>query len=175
VRTRRFITPAFVLSLPKNPDGVNPEDADTAYKSMRCHHPGQIDVFTVVRNSNVTKLHCVQMYRHAETLRNVPRGKQSHLQTKPAGCLFLLSSKPHSLRCMDAVIEFQGCLTSGPTDQCSLWFVCFFGHKELCSNLRNGDTAHKELGTVHRPGDDPRKECEECGNARGSNVRYYPT
>jgi hypothetical protein len=29
--------------------------------------------------------------------------------------------------------------------------------------------------TVHRPGDDPRKECEECGNARGSNVRYYPT
>jgi hypothetical protein len=26
--------------------------------------------------------------------------------------------------------------------------------------------------TVHRPGDDPR---EECGNARGSNVRYYPT
>jgi hypothetical protein len=26
--------------------------------------------------------------------------------------------------------------------------------------------------TVHRPGDDPRKE---CGNARGSNVRYYPT
>jgi hypothetical protein len=31
------------------------------------------------------------------------------------------------------------------------------------------------LFTVHRPGDDPRKECEECGNARGSNVRYYPT
>jgi hypothetical protein len=31
------------------------------------------------------------------------------------------------------------------------------------------------VGTVHRPGDDPRKECEECGNARGSNVRYYPT
>jgi hypothetical protein len=29
--------------------------------------------------------------------------------------------------------------------------------------------------TLHRPGDDPRKECEECGNARGSNVRYYPT
>jgi hypothetical protein len=29
--------------------------------------------------------------------------------------------------------------------------------------------------TVDRPGDDPRKECEECGNARGSNVRYYPT
>jgi hypothetical protein len=29
--------------------------------------------------------------------------------------------------------------------------------------------------TVHRPGDDPRKECEECGNARGINVRYYPT
>jgi hypothetical protein len=29
--------------------------------------------------------------------------------------------------------------------------------------------------TVHRPGDDPRKECEECGNARGSNIRYYPT
>jgi hypothetical protein len=29
--------------------------------------------------------------------------------------------------------------------------------------------------TVHRPGDDPRKECEECGNARGNNVRYYPT
>jgi hypothetical protein len=29
--------------------------------------------------------------------------------------------------------------------------------------------------TVHRPGDDPRKECEECGNARGSNARYYPT
>jgi hypothetical protein len=29
--------------------------------------------------------------------------------------------------------------------------------------------------TVHRPGDDPRKEFEECGNARGSNVRYYPT
>jgi hypothetical protein len=26
--------------------------------------------------------------------------------------------------------------------------------------------------TVHRPGDDPRKE---CGKARGSNVRYYPT
>jgi hypothetical protein len=32
-----------------------------------------------------------------------------------------------------------------------------------------------EGDTVHRPGDDPRKECEECGNARGSNVRYYPT
>jgi hypothetical protein len=31
------------------------------------------------------------------------------------------------------------------------------------------------MSTVHRPGDDPRKECEECGNARGSNVRYYPT
>jgi hypothetical protein len=31
------------------------------------------------------------------------------------------------------------------------------------------------LCTVHRQGDDPRKECEECGNARGSNVRYYPT
>jgi hypothetical protein len=31
------------------------------------------------------------------------------------------------------------------------------------------------LNTVHRPGDDPRKECEECGNARGSNIRYYPT
>jgi hypothetical protein len=29
--------------------------------------------------------------------------------------------------------------------------------------------------TVDRPGDDPRKECEECGNARVSNVRYYPT
>jgi hypothetical protein len=29
--------------------------------------------------------------------------------------------------------------------------------------------------TVHRPGDNPRKECEECGNTRGSNVRYYPT
>jgi hypothetical protein len=29
--------------------------------------------------------------------------------------------------------------------------------------------------TVHRPEDDPRKECEECGNARTSNVRYYPT
>jgi predicted nucleic acid-binding Zn ribbon protein len=33
----------------------------------------------------------------------------------------------------------------------------------------------KQAGTVHRPGDDPRKECEECGNARGSNVPYYPT
>jgi hypothetical protein len=31
------------------------------------------------------------------------------------------------------------------------------------------------LHTVDRPGDDPRKECEEYGNARGSNVRYYPT
>jgi hypothetical protein len=29
--------------------------------------------------------------------------------------------------------------------------------------------------TVDRPGDDSRKECEECGKARGSNVRYYPT
>jgi hypothetical protein len=29
--------------------------------------------------------------------------------------------------------------------------------------------------TVHRPGDYPRKECEECGNACGNNVRYYPT
>jgi hypothetical protein len=34
---------------------------------------------------------------------------------------------------------------------------------------------HTTATTVHRPGDDPRKECEECGNARGSNVRYYPT
>jgi hypothetical protein len=33
----------------------------------------------------------------------------------------------------------------------------------------------RNLPTVHRPGDDPRKVCEECGNARGSNVRYYPT
>jgi hypothetical protein len=32
-----------------------------------------------------------------------------------------------------------------------------------------------DFNTVHRPGDDPRKECDECGNARGSNVRYYPT
>jgi hypothetical protein len=31
-----------------------------------------------------------------------------------------------------------------------------------------------KLCTVHRPGEF-RKECEECGNARGSNVRYYPT
>jgi hypothetical protein len=43
-----------------------------------------------------------------------------------------------------------------------------------------GGGGTKNLGnlgssTVHRPGDDPRKECEECGNARGSNVRYYPT
>jgi hypothetical protein len=35
-------------------------------------------------------------------------------------------------------------------------------------------TAALHTHTVHRP-DDPRKECEECGNARGSNVRYYPT
>jgi hypothetical protein len=34
---------------------------------------------------------------------------------------------------------------------------------------------HALTCTVHRPGDGPRKECEECGNARGSNVRYYPT
>jgi hypothetical protein len=43
---------------------------------------------------------------------------------------------------------------------------------------KSWETPHLDgptLGTVHRPGDDPRKECEECGNARGSNVRYYPT
>jgi hypothetical protein len=36
-------------------------------------------------------------------------------------------------------------------------------------------TVSQRSSTVHRPGDDPRKEGEECGNARGSNVRYYPT
>jgi hypothetical protein len=35
--------------------------------------------------------------------------------------------------------------------------------------------SHQRMPTVHRPGDDPRKECKECGNAHGSNVRYYPT
>jgi hypothetical protein len=34
---------------------------------------------------------------------------------------------------------------------------------------------HTARHRVRTPGDDPRKECEECGNARGSNVRYYPT
>jgi hypothetical protein len=42
-------------------------------------------------------------------------------------------------------------------------------------NLLSGITGTTQTPTVHRPGDDPRKECEECGNARGSNVRYYPT
>jgi hypothetical protein len=37
------------------------------------------------------------------------------------------------------------------------------------------DYVSPEHTTVDRPGDDPRKECEECGHARGSNVRYYPT
>jgi hypothetical protein len=40
-----------------------------------------------------------------------------------------------------------------------------------CSHTDGAIVRH----TVHRPGDDPRKECEECGIARGSNVRYYPT
>jgi hypothetical protein len=42
---------------------------------------------------------------------------------------------------------------------------------------RQRTTGHKDnkcvwAHTVHRPGDDSR---EDCGNARGSNVRYYPT
>jgi hypothetical protein len=36
----------------------------------------------------------------------------------------------------------------------------------------NADKCSDDSNTVHRPGDDPHKE---CGNARGSNVRYYPT
>jgi hypothetical protein len=42
-------------------------------------------------------------------------------------------------------------------------------------NIRPSKKEVNKVVTVHRPGDDPRKECEECGNARGSNVRYYPT
>jgi hypothetical protein len=51
--------------------------------------------------------------------------------------------------------------------------------RELCSLLTQVGGGVKNIqqlySTVHRPGDDPRKECEECGNVRGSNVRYYPT
>jgi hypothetical protein len=45
------------------------------------------------------------------------------------------------------------------------------------THFRKYDSVSYSCGadTVHRPGDGPRKECEECGNARGSNVRYYPT
>jgi hypothetical protein len=45
-------------------------------------------------------------------------------------------------------------------------------HTDTHENLK---CSCDQTTTVHRPEDDPRKECEECGNARGSNVRYYPT
>jgi hypothetical protein len=59
---------------------------------------------------------------------------------------------------------------------------CIIFQKEI-TEVKNSEhetscwlgTCWTNLHTVHRPGDDPRKECEECGNARGSNVRYYLT
>jgi hypothetical protein len=48
--------------------------------------------------------------------------------------------------------------------------ISHLASQQLCSSVQQATTS-----TVHRPGDDPRKEFEECGNARGSNVRYYPT
>jgi hypothetical protein len=46
--------------------------------------------------------------------------------------------------------------------------VCFVAKLYNLQVLKRSDT-------VHRPVDDPRKECEECGNARSllSNVKTF--
>jgi hypothetical protein len=57
----------------------------------------------------------------------------------------------------------------------ALWQLKCVEALYLTATVRRQRTERGVASTVHRPGDDPRKDCEECGNARGSNVRYYPT
>jgi hypothetical protein len=84
-----------------------------------------------------------------------------HTHVKPDTISYVLIFRP---LCLDAREDWM--LWSAPQwGKPSRNSLCF-----LLSKCRG-----RCEGTVHRPGGDPRKECEECGNARGSNVRYYPT
>jgi hypothetical protein len=82
---------------------------------------------------------------------------------------------PHFCRC---VVDCQTSWHISPRIGCRALaaLTCFPSNRLISSSKTRavGNTPNTTQRTVHRPGDDPRKECEECGNARGSNVRYYP-